>query len=394
MTKSVTMDSNARVRRRSRKRYESCDHNFDTLIQNKYEERKTALDQNYVSILRETRNLQKRNGESNNFEDNPNPKPCPLDTPSSSSSEATPVKESGYRRGSLGSALSSRKKSHTEGDRNFDRLSQSFGSGSNIMELKYSQGSKLDKQSDKNNYWKQYEAKYGRLGISIGDNSSDILDSVTSGSKCSSPRESKISSSLSYSCNGVIGRHSFKKTDSDEVDTSTTNSLSTVHGAKLKRKERNRSKRNSEPSDPGLLISSGAEYSDDDNSSEHLSSKPPRGQSVRRRTTSDLGFTETNCSTPRTSALLRQPSFRKHLAKIMHVKDQGGEKQDSLTLELAFKLASTSNLLKLKNNSEEELNKLEHDCQHAEGDKLRMSQSEHNLRCKVGRNVAKKLRYI
>ena len=383
MTRPVTMDSNARVRRRSRKRYESCDHNFDTLIQNKYETRKTALDQNYASILRETRDHQRRKGESSNAKRNFHSAASPSET---QSSESTRVKkQSGYRRGSLGSALSSSRKSHLEDDHNFDRLSQSFGSGSKMMELRDLEDSKSVQKCDKNNYWKQYEEKYGKLGITVSDNEgystkTKSLENVTTGSKSNSPREN-ILNSLSYSCNGVIGRHSFSKTDPDEAITDKSGEES-VYKSELRVKESGNSQENPEYSGYRVRTSFGAKDSDDEKSLENLSSKPPRGQSGRRRAASDLGFTDSNCQTPRTSALLRQPSFRKHLAKVMHVKDKPGEVQDSLTLELAFRLASTTNLLKLKNSSEEEVDKLGHDWSLDTDSKLRVSTLENSLRCK------------
>ena len=383
MTRPVTMDSNARARRRSRKRYESCDHNFDTLIQNKYETRKTALDQNYTSILRETRDHQRRKGESGNAKRSVHSGAYP---PETSSSESTKVKkESGHRRSSLGSRLSSVRKSHLEEDHNFDRLSQSFGSGCKMMELRNLEDSKSVEKCDKNNYWKQYEEKYGKLGITVSDNTSHStktksLENVAPGSKSNSPRENN-SSSLSYSCNGVIGRHSFNKTDPDET-TADKSGEKSMHNSEPRVKEIGRSRRNPESSDCRKRTSFGAEDSDDEKSLENLSSKPPRGQSGRRRAASDLGFTDNNCQTPRTSALLRQPSFRKHLAKVMHVKEKPGAAQDSLTLELAFRLASTTNLLKLKNSSEEEVNKIGHDWSLDTDSKLRVSTSEYSLRCR------------
>ena len=383
MTRPVTMDSNARVRRRSRKRYESCDHNFDTLIQNKYETRKTALDQNYASILRETRDHQRRKGASSNAKRNVHSAASPSETRFSESSKVK--KGSGYRRGSLGSALSSSRKSHLEDDHNFDRLSQSFGSGSKMMELRDLEDSKSVEKCDKNNYWKQYEEKYGKLGITVTDNEgystkTKSLENMTSGSKSNSPREN-ILNSLSYSCNGVIGRHSFSKTDPDEAIRDKYGEES-VHNSELRVKESGNSQENPEYSGYRVRTSFGAKDSDDEKSLENLSSKPPKGQTGRRRAASDLGFTDSNCQTPRTSALLRQPSFRKHLAKVMHVKEKPGEVQDSLTLELAFRVASTTNLLKLKNSSEEEVDKLGQDWSLDTDSKLRVSTSEYNLRCK------------
>ena len=379
MTRPVTMDSNARARRRSRKRYESCDHNFDTLIQNKYQTRKTASDQNCASILRETRGHHRKKLENSNAKRSVHSGAYPSESPSSESTKVK--KESGHRRSSLGSGLSSVRKSHLEEDHNFDRLSQSFGSGYKMMELRNPEDSKCNK----NDYWKQYEEKYGKLGITVSDNNghstkTKSLENVAPGSKSNSLRENNLSS-LSYSCNGVIGRHSFNKTDPDEATTDKSGEKS-MPNSEPRMKESGHSRKNPESSGCRTRTLFGAEGSDDEKSLENLSSKPPRGQSGRRRAASDLGFTDNNCQTPRTSALLRQPSFRKHLAKVMHVKEKPGDAQDSLTLELAFRLASTTNLLKLKNSSEEEVNKLGHDWCLDTDSKLRVSTSEYRLRCR------------
>ena len=392
MTKPITMDNNnARARRRSRRRYESSDHNFDTLLLSKYETRKTALgDQSYDS--KESVNHARKSRSKSTKTDIYNGD-YTLGTLSLKASKVAGDKESGPRRKSWTSSrkggLTSAKGLDLDKDHNFDRLSQSFGSGNKMMQSRHLKDIKMLQKYDKNDYWKEYQEKYGKLGITFSENNlvpkhndsylfrtSTSLENVTSNSKPTSPRENALSS-LTYSNTGVLGRHSFDRVDPDEADLD----KSGIHVTNSSVQKRKTSNKSSSTFKNQQQSSCGAKDSDDEKSLENLSEKPPRSQS-KRRAASDLGFPEDAGPTPRTSALLRQPSFRKHLAKIMHVKDTQGDSHDSLTLELAFKLASTTNLMKLKNSSEEEVNKMGLDGHIGIGNKLKASHSDNNLRCK------------
>ena len=269
----------------------------------------------------------------------------------------------------------------SKSDHNFDRLNSSHSSikptlgnmGNTAMDLvhKYSHDS-----PPKRDYWKEYQIKYGKLGItddSVGNNnhcsplristSLENMDRTGLGSPSLSRNSGNYMSQSfhgglsKYNSSGLgfsaltysSGSHEGLNTSNFQRNAWNTGSLSVAASRNILDSRKSASVDNL---DKNIFRNSSQEIVDR-TPNESVLRKSTKSQSNRRRATSDLGFLTNKNATPRTSALLNNPTFRKHLSKVMGVKET--ETGDNLPLELALRLAtSTSDLLKSQNKENNE----------------------------------------
>ncbi len=255
--------------------------------------------------------------------------------------------------------------------------------------------------TEDNSSWNEHHKKYG------GHTHSEQLKGVV---EPKAPDGKKAAQRVMFFRNGVVGRHGFRyrakrQTQDKNLEKGNAGAKDadkSVVPEKVSGKENSHhtqepkegsSKRNDQSSSEikcdaeiGENKVNQVESKDDrtiTQSEENLTDKPPVGHIMRPRATSDFGIgscEKDQNDTPRTSALLRQPSFRKHLSKLMRTKTPAENLQDTASLEIAFKLASASNLAKLKNASEENLHMTTETNENNLSASLRAAQSEQNLR--------------